>query len=326
MINSAKSCLVRLCVIAAAFFSNPALSQDFPNRPIRLIVNQPPGSSTDLISRMIAADASTRLKQPIVVENRAGAGGLVGTQALKQAPPDGYTIGLVVSGNVIQTWMRKEMPFDIRSDFSFLTTLFRTDYVLIVPSSFPAKNLAEFVAYAKANPTKVFYGSSGVGTTTHLAAERFKQAAAIELAHVPFKGSPEAHTAMLGGAIHAYFDVYGSAKAQLEAGKVVAIGVTGTSRMPQLPNVPAISEAFPGYQAFAWITLAAPKGTPKPALDRLAAELRASFRQPEIHKQLVEGRGVTPGGEAPEDTTLFVNAELERWGQVIRAARLEKIE
>lgn len=297
-----------------------AAAQDFPARPVHVIVPYAAGTGSDVISRMVLTPVAERLKQAVVFDNRPGAGGVVGVKALKDAKPDGYTIGLVVSGNAIQPWITKDMPFDVRKDFAPITLIYSGPLVMAVPQTTPAKTLGEFVSYAKAN--KLFFGSVGPGTTGHLVGEMLNQSSGLTMTHVPFKGSPDVYNAMLGGNIHAAFDNYNTPKAMVEGGKLRILGVTSAQRVPWLPAVPTFAETFPGFEASFWVGLAAPQGTPKEALDRLTADIRAVIQSPEMKARLTE-MGLMAGGMPSAEFGQMLNAEHEKWGKVVRSAGLK---
>lgn len=297
-------------------------AQEFPNRAVHVIVPYPSGSTTDIIARLVAVPLSDRLKQPVVIDNKTGAGGIVGVNALKQASPNGYTIGLIVSGNAIQPWLTKDMPFDMRKDFIPITLMYLGQYVLTVPPAYPSKTFTEFIENVKANPKKVFFGSSGFGTTTHLAGEMLKQMASIEMTHVPFKGSTEVVASMLSGNLQAYFDLYGTVKPLIDSGRVRALAVSSKQRMAALPQLPAIAEYYPGFEVLVWTGFAAPLGTPKEAIAKLTAVLREVYQQPELRKRLAE-LGVDPGGNSPAEFAKFMSDEYEKWGKTIQAAGLK---
>jgi tripartite-type tricarboxylate transporter receptor subunit TctC len=297
----------------------PAAAQDYPTQPVTIIVPYPAGSTTDIIARMVAEPLSKALGQPVLVEQKTGAGGAVGTTFLKNAPNDGYTIGLVVSGNVIQPWMKKDMNFDVRKDFVKMTLMYAGPYVLSVRPDFPAKTFAEFMDYLKQNPDRVFYGSSGTGTTTHLAGEMLTQLTGVKWKHVPFQGSPQVYAAIQSGEVQAYFDLYGSARANIKNGTIRPLAVSGETRIDALPDIPAIAETVPGFSVAAWTGFAAPLGTPKAITDRLTKELRAVLNAPDIRKKISD-LGVQPGGNSPEDFDAFVLSQYDMWGKTIQAA------
>jgi tripartite-type tricarboxylate transporter receptor subunit TctC len=207
----------------------------------------------------------------------------------------------------------------VRSDFENLSLMYAGQYVLSVKPDFPAKTFAEFIDYSKAHPDAVFYGSSGVATTTHLAGEMLVQSLGAKLTHVPFKGSPEVFAALLGGEIQAYFDLYGSSKANIESGAIRPIAVSGLNKLAALPDLPTIAESIPGYNVLAWTGFAAPKGTPKDVADKLATELCAVMNSPELQKKYVE-LGVEPGGNSPEEFNKFVSEQYDMWGKTVQAA------
>jgi len=312
----ALSGLVLLC--AAGVVS----AQAFPARAVTIIIPYPAGTTTDNIARVIQPVFSQRLGQTVVIENRAGAGGSVGVQALKASRNDGYTIGLIVSGNVIQPWLTKEMPFDVRKDFVPLSLMYAGPYVLNVAPSFPARTVPEFIAYVKANPTKVFFGSSGAGTTTHLAGELLKQLAGINMTHIPFKGSPEVYGAIGSGDIQAAFDLWGTSRGMVQAGRLRALAVTSRARSEAIPNLPALAEQVPGYEILVWTGFAAPLGTPAAAVTRLVADLRAAMAEPEVKKRVL-AMGVDVGGNTPEEFAKFVSDDYDKWGRVTKAAGLK---
>jgi tripartite-type tricarboxylate transporter receptor subunit TctC len=309
-------------LLLASWAPATAVAQAFPDKAIHLLVPLGSGSITDIIARLVAARLSERLKQPVVIENKTGAGGIVALRALQQARPDGYTVGLVQSGSTIQPWTMKDFPFDVRKDFQLLSLMYSGPLMLVVPADLPAQNVSEFLALVKAQPKKAFYGSSGTGTTTHLAVELLMQSASVQMTHVPFKGSAEVYTAMLSGNVNAYFDLYGTAKPLLEAGRVKVIGVASRTRMAVLPDVAPISDVVPDFEVTGWTAFAVPNGTPKPVADKLVAELRAVMQEPEFQQRLRK-MGVEPGGNSPEEISRYVATEYDKWGRVTRAAGLQ---
>ena len=311
--------------LGAAFMclASATLAQDYPSRQVTLVVPHPAGTSTDIMARIIASPLATRLKQSVVVENRAGAGGAVGVRYLKDQRPDGYAFGLIASGNVIQPWLQKDMPFDVRKDFVHLTLMYKGLYVVNVIPSFPAKTFQEFLAYVKANPKKVFFGSSGTGTTTHLGGELINQLAGTEMVHVPFKGSPEVYAGAGSGDIQMLLDLWGTSRPMIEAGRIRPLAVTSKTRSAVLPNIPAVDEFVPGVEVFAWTGFVAPPNTPAAVATRLTNELRASMAQADVQKRFAD-LGVDIGGQSPQEFTNFINADYEKWGRVIKAAGIKQ--
>lgn len=299
-----------------------ARAQGYPDKPLHLIVPLGAGSITDIIARMVATRLSERLKLPVVAENKTGAGGIVALRALQSAAPDGYTFGLVQSGSTIQPWTLKDFPFDVRKDFQLMSLMYAGPLMLVVPPDLPAQNVSEYLALMKAQPQKAFYGSSGIGTTTHLAVELLMQSASVNMTHVPFKGSADVYTAMLSGNVNAYFDLYGTAKPLLDAGRVKVIGVASRNRMVVLPNVAPIADVVPDFEVTGWTAFAVPNGTPKTIADKLTAELRAVMQEPDFQQRL-KAMGVEPGGNSPEEIARYVAREYEKWGRVTKAAGIK---
>lgn len=297
-------------------------AQEFPNRPLRLIVPYSAGSTTDLIARIAAQELSERLKQPVAVDNRTGAGGTVGVSSLKASAKDGYTIGLIVSGNVIAPWLTKDMPFDVRKDFTALSMLWAGPYILNVPPSFQANSVAEFLAEARKRNKPMLFGSSGNGTTTHLAGELLKQMTGIPMTHVPYRGSPQVVAGLMSGDIDFYFDLYGTSRPLMDSGKIKALGISSLKPLPAMPSLPTIDTTLKGFEVLAWTGFAVPEGTPKAIADKLGTEIRAALNKPEITAKIA-AFGVQPGGNAPAEFSAFVNSEFDKWGRIIQAAGLK---
>jgi len=298
------------------------LAQDYPTKPIRILMPYTPGTQSDIVARLIGGPLSEKLKQPVIVDNRPGGGGTVGITALKAAAPDGYTIGVLVSGNAVQPWLRKDMPFDIRADFAPLTRLYYSPLVMTVPANAPFRTLAEFITFVRGNPGKVFFGSTGIGTTTHLAGELLNQAAGVKMTHVPMKGSPELYPPLFSGDLQTAFDGYGTPKSMIESGRLRVIAVTSAKRMSLLPQVPTVAETYPGFDVVAWTGFAAPAGTPRAAVEKLAGEIRTILFSPEINKRLTE-MGVEPGGETPAEFTKMIAENYEKFGRAVQAAGIK---
>jgi tripartite-type tricarboxylate transporter receptor subunit TctC len=315
--------LVSMALFLAGSAATAAWAQPFPNRPIRFIVPYSAGTGGDVIARMIAPAYSDRLKQPILIENRTGGGATVGANYLKQATPDGYTMGIIASANTVAPWMTKNMPFDLRTDFMPMTLLFRAPLVMLSPADpFPPKSVAEFIAYAKANPGKIFYGSAGLGTSNHFGGELMNQMAGLNMTHVPFRGSPEAYVSMMNGQIQMYFDSYAGSKALVESGKLRLLGIASRERDPIAPGAPTVAESLPGFELLAWIGCATPLGTPKEAYDRLYSDLMAVMNTPDIRKRIA-ATGVNPGGIPNDEFAKLIVSDLEKWGRVAKAAGIK---
>jgi len=312
-----------LTVLASLSAATVAHAQAWPARTIRIIVPYGTGGASDITTRMAAASLAERLKNPVVVENRPGAGSLIGVQALKPATPDGYTLGLVVSANAAQPWLAKEMPFDVRKDFIPLTAMYIGPLVMTIPVTLPVKTLPEFVTWAKANAGKTFAGSVGAGTTTNLAAELLNQVAGINLVNVSFKSATETHAAVVNGTVQAAFDNFGTPKPLIDAGRVRAIAVSGKQRVAVLPNVPAIHEFYPGFDIVSWTGFALPLATPQPIVDRLTTELRAVMQEAPIRKYVIDVVGGEPGGGSPAELQQRIVTDYEVFGKVIRTAGIK---
>lgn len=308
-----------LCLLTTSVWA-----QAYPTKPIKMIVPYGAGGATDVIARMIASRLADRLKQPVVVENRPGAGSITGVAALKTAAPDGYTMGMLVSASAAQPWLTKNIPFDIRKDFIPLTLGFTGPLVLTVSANSPVRTLADYVAYAKANPGKAFNGGVGIGTTTHLALEMINQATGINVSFVSFKGAPEGHAAVVGGEILSTVDSYSGPKALIDAGRMRVIVQTGKERLEALPNVPTVAETYPGFEISSWVGFAVPLGTPRAIVDLLTSETRNALVDPVVRKTIAEGGvGGIAGGGTPAEFQQRINDDYAKFGRVIQAGNIK---
>ena len=306
--------------IALAFMSMLAIAQNegdaYPTRPIRWIVPYTPGGTTDILARLMAQWLTEHLKQQVIVENKPGGGNNIGTEMAVHAAPDGYTIFLVNPANGINATLYKNLKFNFLNDMDPVAGIIRVPNVMTVRKDFPAKNIQEFIDYAKKNPGKVNMASSGTGTSVHLSGEMFKTMAAIDMKHIPYKGAAPATQDLLGGQVDVIFDNMPSMLPHIKAGAVRALGVTTTQRSPALPDVPAISEVVPGYEASAWFGASAPKGTPRSAIARINREINAALADPGMQKRLADLGGVPIPG-TPEQFWAIHRAETEKWARVI---------
>jgi tripartite-type tricarboxylate transporter receptor subunit TctC len=294
----------------------PAQAQDYPNRPIKVIVPFSPGGAVDGPTRIVAQKLSERLGQQVVVENKPGAGATLGAGEVAKAAPDGYTLLLASQTNAISATMYRKLPFDPIEDFAPVMLIGEEPGVLVVHPSFPAKTLDEFIAYVKANPDKVDYASSGNGSGQHLFAAMFASMAGLKMNHVPYKGSAQATTDLLGGTVPVSIPGTAGMMGHIKAGKLRALATTGTKRAEALPELPAIAERLPGYEAYVWLGLLAPKGTPQPILDRLARELAAVMAQPDV-KAYYANHNLEIVASTPAEFGRFFRAERDRWARVI---------
>jgi tripartite-type tricarboxylate transporter receptor subunit TctC len=306
-----------IAVAAAALaLAPPVHAQDYPNRPVKVIVPFSPGGAVDGPTRIVAQKLSERLGQQVVVENKPGAGATLGAGEVAKAAPDGYTLLLASQTNAISATMYRKLPFDPIEDFAPVMLIGEEPGVLVVHPSFPAKTLDEFIAYVKANPDKVDYASSGNGSGQHLFAAMFASMAGLKMNHVPYKGSAQATTDLLGGTVPVSIPGTAGMMGHIKAGKLRALATTGTKRAEALPELPAIAERLPGYEAYVWLGLLAPKGTPQPILDRLARELAAVMAQPDV-KAYYANHNLEIVASTPAEFGRFFRAERDRWARVI---------
>ena len=305
--------------LLALAFAHAAFGQAYPTKPVKIVVAFSAGSATDIIARVMAEHLTRTLGQPFVVENKPGAGGSVGTAQVKDAAPDGYTLVAAGSGPFgINPAIYSKLPYDPIKDFELIGNIVLTPQALVVGAQAPYKTLKELVAAAKAKPGEIAYASLGNGSTSHLTMEAFQAAAGIKLNHVPFKGSSDAQTQLIGGSVPLMSDTVPGVLAQVKAGKLRALGVAIAQRSPHLPEVPTIAEqGYPGFESVGWIGLAAPAKTPAPILDRLNAEIKKMLQDPAVRGR-IDGLAFTPVGDSRQEFTHFVRSEITKWTQVAR--------
>jgi len=311
--------------LAAGAAALPALSRaafalDYPTRPLRLVLGFPPGSATDIVARLIAQPLSERLAQQVIVDNRPGAGSNIGTEAVVRATPDGYTLLAVTVTNAVNETLYTDLNFDFARDIAPVAATFRSPSVMVVTPSFPAKTLPEFIAYAKANPGKVNYASFGYGTAPNMAGELFKMLAGVDLVHVPYRGSflPD----LMSGQVQTSFNPIALSIEQIKAGKLRALAVTGTVRSDALPDLPTVAEFVPGYEAYIWHGIGAPKDTPGDIIAKLNTEINAVLADPTLKARFTDLGGAAIGG-SPADFSKLIAAEIVKWGKVVRAANIK---
>ena len=298
-----------------------AWAADYPTRPPHIIVGYPAGGSTDIVARLIGDWLNRRLGHQFIVENRPGAGNNLATEAVAKAAPDGYTLILVNPANTINASLYKNLNFVFLRDIDPVAGVIRVPNVMEVHPSVPAKTVAEFIAYAKANPDKVNVASSGNGTSIHLSGELFKMMTGIKMTHVPYKGSAPMLTDLLGGQVQVTFDNLPSSIAHIKAGKLRALAVTTAKRSEELPDVPTVAETVPGYEASAFFGFGVPHGTPKEIVDRLNEEIHLALKDPAILAKLKD-LGGTPMPGSPADFGKLVADETAKWEKVVNAANL----
>jgi tripartite-type tricarboxylate transporter receptor subunit TctC len=302
-------------VIAPATWAQDA----YPSKPVRLLVPAAAGGATDIIGRMIAQKVSLGWPHPMVVENPAGGGGVIGTQIVARAPGDGYTLLMGAINHTINASLVEKLPYDSVKDFTFIAHVVSIPNVLVVNPSVPARNVSEFIAYAKANPDKLAFASSGNGTSQHLSGEMFRMETGAQYRHVPYKGAAPAINDLLGGHVHLMFDNLPSAAPHIRAGKVRALGVTGATRSPAFPELPAIAETVPGFDVRSWFGLMGPSGMPTEVVAKLHAEMVKVFAMSDVKERLAK-----LGGDAqvtdPVAFNAYVHKEMDRWAKVVKAS------
>ena len=312
----------RLLHLAATAMSSLAIprfakAQAYPTRPVRLIVNVAAGGGVDIVARMIAQWLSNRLGQPFVVENRPGAGGNIGTEAVVRAPADGYTLLIVVAANAINVTLYDKLNFNFIRDIAPISEIYRTPLVMVVNPLFPAKAVPEFIAYAKANPGKINMASAGNGTVQHVAGELFKMMTGVNMVHVPYREGVASLTDLLGGQVQVMFHTTGASISYIRAGQLRPLAVTTMTRQDVLPEIPTVGEFVPGYEASGWIGIGAPRNTPAEIIDRLNNEINAALADPKIRERIADLGNTTTGG-SPGDFVRLIADETDKWAKVVR--------
>jgi tripartite-type tricarboxylate transporter receptor subunit TctC len=311
----AKSILVA-AICAAGFTSVHA--QTYPNKPVRLVVPFAPGGFTDVVARILGQRLSMAMGQQFVIENKAGAGSIIGTDFVAKSAPDGYTLVMVSTTHVISPWIYKNMPYDPLKSFTAVSKLVDSPYVLLVNPKVPATNVKEFIALAKAAPNTIHYASSGNGSSQHLMGGLFVAMTGAPLKHVPYKGSAGAANDLVAGVVESSFAGVPNALSQVPQGRLRALAVTTAKRIPQLPDVPTLQEAgVPGYEASVWLALLAPAGTPRDIVNKLNAEIGKAMSHPETRDALYKA-GVEVAHSTPEAMSDYMAQEMVRWGKVVK--------
>jgi tripartite-type tricarboxylate transporter receptor subunit TctC len=300
--------------------SGIAAAQTYPSKPVRIVIAFAPGTTSDIIGRMFADKLSQSMGQAFVAENRTGAGGTIGAEAVAKSAPDGYTLLVSTAALPVSAHVYPNLKYDTGKDFASVTLITTSPLLLAANTGFAPRTIGELVQHAKANPGKVAFGSAGVGTSHHLSGEKLKLDTGIDLVHVPYKGSGPAHIDLMGGQIPLMFDNIVALMPHVKAGKVRAIAVTSAKRNAMLPEVPTIAESgVPGFETVAWFGIVAAAGTPREILNRLNAEVLKAMKQPDVEKRLLDG-GSDLVGSTPEGADRFLRDELAKWGGVVRAA------
>jgi tripartite-type tricarboxylate transporter receptor subunit TctC len=300
-----------------------AAAQAYPTKPVTIVASAAPGGGVDLITRLVAQALSQEWKQPVVVENRSGAGGMIGTEYVAKAPPDGYTLLTVSLSHATNPSLYRKMAYDTLADFTPLSLLAKLPVVLVVNKSLPVNSVKELIAYAKAHPGKLTCGSGGNGTSQHLACEMFKNMAGVNILHVPYRGVAAASTDVIGGQIEMIFDQISFAAQNVRAGKVKALAVTTPERSPLMPELPTMKEAgLTGYQAVTWFGLLGPANMPKSVAERIQVDLQRVMVKPQI-RQALEKQNFDPVFSSPADFDRFLRGEMNKWDKVVKDAGIQ---
>jgi tripartite-type tricarboxylate transporter receptor subunit TctC len=313
--------------LAAGAAALPALSriasaQTYPTRPVRIVVGYAAGGSADIVARLIGQPLSERLGQQFIVENRLGAATNIATEAVVRAPPDGYTLLLVTPANAINATLYEKLNFNFIRDIAPVASIDREPTVMVVNSSFPAKTIPEFIAYAKDNPGKINMASPGIGSISHIAGELFKAMTGVNMTHVPYRGGAPATTDLLGGKVQVFFATLPVAGEYIKAGKLRALAVSSATRLEVLPDVPTMGEFVPGYDANSWYGIVAPKNTPVEIIDRLNREINTSLADPGLRARLAD-QGTMVFTGSPADFGKFIVDETEKWAKVVKFAGIK---
>jgi tripartite-type tricarboxylate transporter receptor subunit TctC len=304
--------------VAASGASATRAQDDYPNHPVRWLVGYPPGGSTDICARLIGQYLSEHLHQQFAIENKPGAGNNLATEMAVHSPPDGYTLFLVNPANAINATLYKNLSFNFIHDMSPVAGFIRVPNVMEVNPNVPAKTVAEFIDYAKANPGKVNMASSGIGTSVHLSGALFMMMTGVNMVHVPYRGAGPALTDMLANQVQVMFDNLPSSIGHIQAGRLRALAVTTTTRSKALPDVPTVADTVPGYEASAWFGVAVPRGTPRPIIDKLNKTVNEALADPSVQAKLADlGGTLMPG--TPEDFGKVIASETEKWAKVVKA-------
>jgi tripartite-type tricarboxylate transporter receptor subunit TctC len=321
--NAARRALAASIAAILPWIVGDARAQDFPVKPVRVIVPYAAGGGADLLARLVGQELSQRLRQPVIVENQGGGSNTIGMRTVATSPKDGYTLGLATPVFVMTPSLMKNQPYDPLKDFTPVAMIGSTPLVLVVHPSVPAKTAKEFIALAKARPGTLNFASLGAATTQGLAASMFNYMTGIDAMQVPYKGSAPGVTDLLAGNVQFMFNALPSMIQQVNAGRLRALGVTSAKRSSQLPDVPPLKEAVPGYEVTTWYSFVAPAGTPKAAIDRLNKEISAIVEAPEMKKKLAE-QGVEADAMTPTELAALFKTETAKWAQVIKDAKIQQ--
>ena len=308
---------------ASLMLAAPAFAQTFPTKPMTIVVPASPGGAIDLAARLIGQKFTEAWGQPVVIENKTGATGVIGTDFVAKAAPDGHVLALVASSHAINPSMFKKLPFDTVKSFEPVVQTHTVPLVLVVAPDSPFKTMQDVIAFGKKNPGQLSFASSGNGGAPHFSGELFQSMAGLQMQHIPYKGSTLAHPDLMSGRVSIMFDTLAATSAQIKGGKLRALAVTTPKRLPALPDVPTVAEAgLPGYETSTWGGLLAPAGTPKATVAKLAAETTRILALPDVRERMLAA-GVEPVGGTPEQYAAFIGSEMVKWGKVAKAAGIE---
>ena len=309
-----------LVVVLISMLSAAAHAQGFPNKPVKLVVPYPPGGPTDIVARVVGQKLSEQTGQQFIVDNRAGAGGNIGAEAVARSPADGYTLLVATTAHAINMSLFRKLGYNTLKDFAPVSPLTHGPLVIVANPALPAQNVRELIALARAKPGAINFASSGNGQSTHLSGELFNAMAGVKMTHVPYKGSSPALTDVMGGQASLMFDTMLSAMPFVKSGKLKALAVTSAKRSPAAPDLPTVAESgLPGYETIAWNGIVAPTGTPKEVIARLSAELKRALEMPEVREKFA-AQGFAAAWSTPEEFAAFLKAEVDKWAPVVKAS------
>jgi tripartite-type tricarboxylate transporter receptor subunit TctC len=318
-----RTTLLTALAAATLIAASPARAQTYPSRPITIVVPASPGGAIDLAARLIGQKMAESLGQPVTIDNKAGATGIIGSDAVAKAQPDGYTLALVASSHAINPSIVKKLPYDTLKSFEPVVLTHEVPLVLVVAPQLPAKSVKELVAYGKAHPGELSFASSGTGGAPHFSGELFKSMAGLDLAHIPYKGSTLAHPDLISGRTALMFDTVAAVNVQIKANRVRALAVSTARRSSILPELPTMAEAgLPGFDTSTWGGLLAPAGTPRATVAKLNTEVNRILALPDVRKPLQDA-GIEPGGGTPEQFRDFIQSEMVKWAKIAKGANLQ---
>ncbi len=311
-----------ICALAGLLGSTAALGQSYPTRPVRIVVPFGPGGATDIVARSLAQKLSDAWGQSVIVDNRGGAGGLIGSDMVAKATPDGYTLLLATAANAANVVLEPKMPFDLIKDFAPVTHVVNVPFVLTANPKVPANSVKELIALAKAKPGQLNYGTVGVGTSNHLMMELMKSMSGTDIVHIPYKGVGPAIVDLMGGRVNTMLFSIGAALPYLRDGRLKALGITSAKRTPAMPDVPAISETLPGYDMTPWYGVLAPAKTPRPVIDRLNADILRVLKLPDIQESYAV-QGFEPVGSTPQQFAQHIGSMIAKYRRVVADANIK---